>query len=36
MQRLKFNSISLTDESLVNKKIQFEKTYSKSDVCGLN
>jgi hypothetical protein len=38
MQRLKFDSISLTDESLVDKEnsIWKKNIYSKSDVYGLN
>jgi hypothetical protein len=38
MQRLKFDSISLTNESLVDKEnsIWKKKIYSKSDVYGLN
>jgi len=38
MQRLKFDNISLTDESLVDKENSIWKKYiySKSDVYGLN
>jgi len=38
MQRLKFDSISLTDESLVDKEnsIWKKNIYWKSDVYGLN
>jgi hypothetical protein len=36
-KRLKFDSLSLTDESPVDKENSiFEKIYSKSDVYGLN
>jgi hypothetical protein len=37
IQRLKFDNISLTDESLVDKeKFNLRKKYPKSNVYGLN